>query len=380
MLHNRKYEIELLYRHLNDRLKFDSNRLYHEDIKNVWDTIDILGLPDALYREVFERDIILQMAKDKEIKRVITEFSNKRKIAEHAKELMQNIDNHDKLEQLIHSFELDRSTEVKVINNEQLANERLEHIIKVADGIIPPGLLTHTPIDKIDGGLRNEYILLAARPSVGKSVLGLQIAINIARTGKKVAFFSLEMSAEALIERFLYNLAHVNANNAKKRILSSDQRVKLKSAVQAIGELPIDIIDEKCDIYDIISKSKEKEYDVVIVDYLQKIKTHRNADRRIIVEEISGELADLPKDIKAPVIVISSLSRPKDGNENKPPTMLELKETGNLEFDADVITLLHREKEGGVYSNKTDVFCTKNRNGQTGYIEMTIHGGVYKFE
>lgn len=379
-LFNRKFEIELLSRRLDHKLEFNPDRLYFADIRDAWHKEDMLDLSENLIIEISCKDFTLITNKDNELKRVVTELHNKRKAVKLANDLMNNIGSHEKLVDLIRGFDLDNTKQTVKVDNHKIAQEVLQKTFDIADGKIKAALQTGTAIDTIDGGLRNEYILVAARPSVGKSVLGLQMAINVAKEGKRVAFFSLEMSKYALIERFMYNLAGVNANNAKNNQLTQEQRDKLTKAVKYIQKLPIDIIEDKCDVFEIVEMCKSHSYEFVVIDYLQRIKPHRNADRRIVVEEISLELADLPKDIKCPVVVISSLSRPGDKNENKPPSMIELKETGNLEFDADQIYLLHRTKEKGIYSQEADVVCTKNRNGQTGYIKMKMYGGVYAFK
>lgn len=380
MFHNREYEIELLSRHIDQGLKYNPDYLYHEDIKKAWKELATQGITDALFQEIASKNVILYMKQDKELKREVTEMHNKRKITEHAKLLMQSVNDYSKVSELVKTFNIVPTTEVKVVDNGQVAREELERIFDIADGKIPPAMQTGTPIDRIDGGFRNEYILIAARPSVGKSVTGLQISVNKAREGLKVGYFSLEMSKKALINRYLYHMARVSANNAKNRILSNEQREKLKQAAQEIATVPIEIIDEKCDVYDIIEKCKEAKYDVVIVDYLQRIKPHRSATRREVIEEISHELSELPKEIEAPVITIASLSRPQDKANSPRPKMTELKETSNLEYDADVVILLHRENPEGQYLEDCEAICTKNRNGQTGVVDMKIRGSVYRFD
>ena len=360
MFHNRNYEIELLDRHISHGLKFNTDYLHHEDIKQAWNKLATQGLTDILFQEIANKDIFLHLKQDKELKREVTEMHNKRKIANHAKELMNNVHDYTKVSELIKCFDIASTTEVEPVDNGVVANERLERILAVADGHIDYAMKTGTPLDRIDGGFRNEYILIAARPSVGKSVTGLQISVNLARQGKRVGYFSLEMSKRALIERYLYHMAKVSANNAKQRILSQDQRQKLKQAAKEITTIPIEIIDQKCDVYDIVEKCKDAKYDVVVIDYLQRIKPHRSATRREIVEEISHELSELPKELDSPVFTIASLSRPKDGANSPRPKMTELKETSNLEYDADVICLLHRENPEGEYLDDCEAIFTKN--------------------
>lgn len=380
MFHNRGQELELFSRFIDKLLKFNTEFLYCHDIRDAWDNFEAKGINNKLFDEIAQRDVMLFMMNDKELKRSVIELHNKRKVTEHAKHLMQNIHDHKKINELVRQFDIASTTEVEKVDNGIIAQQELEHIFKVADGLVPSALETGTPLDRIDGGFREEYILLAARPSVGKSVMGLQISINLARQGKKVCYFSLEMSRRALIQRYLYHMSKVSANNAKNKILSQQQRVQLIKAADEISSLPIDVIDTKCDVFDIVEKCTQEKYDAVVIDYLQRIKPHRSATRREVVEEISHELSELPKVIRAPVITIASLSRPHDKASNQRPRMNELKETSNLEYDADVIILLHRENPDGQYLEDCEAICTKNRNGETGATMMKIRGSVYRFD
>jgi replicative DNA helicase len=169
----------------------------------------------------------------------------------------------------------------------------------------------------------------------------------------------------------------------KRKLLNQsneEQRELLIEAKNKIERYNISVFDQPSDVKALKQECLKGDYDIVIVDYLQKIKPHRNTDRRIIIEEISSELQNLPKQINAPVICISSLTRPDGKDENKPPNMMELKESSNLEFDADVIILMHRKKENGEYQKRCELMCTKNRNGQTGYLKAEVFGSVYKIK
>ena len=380
MLHDRQLELEMLRRVIEHNQKIDPIHFYFLDIKDAVTNVKTHILNDNLHNEMWSSHELLTRS-DKDIKRNVIELSNKRKITEHAKDLMKNIDNYSKLSDFINGFKLSSTTDVELVNIESVVNERLQHIFDVADGKKESAIKTDTPLDKFDGGFRNEYIIIGARPSVGKSVMGLQISVNLARKGLKGVYFSLEMSRRALVERYLYHMAKVSANNAKQLMLSNDQREKLKQAAQEIIKMGVDIIDAKCDIYDIIEKCQQNKYDFVVIDYIQKIKPHRNADRRAIVEEISQELADLPKSIHCPVFTIASLSRgDTKGGPSQRPRMSELKETGNLEYDADVIIMLHRDNPDGNYLEDCEAICAKNRNGETGITKMKIRGSVYRFD
>jgi len=178
----------------------------------------------------------------------------------------------------------------------------------------------------------------------------------------------------------LYNIAHVNADLAKNRELTTDARNKLALAAANMDKINMDIFDGRHNVYDIIAKCKNSNYDLVVIDYLQEIVPHRSAERRIVVEEISSELANLPKLIKCPVIAIASLSRPHDKNINKEPTMMDFKETSKLEFDADIALLIHRENVDGAWATETKIIMAKSRNGRQAATMTKFRGGVYKFD
>ena len=377
--HNRNYELELLHRKLDRGLKFEPTRLYFKDIFKAWSLEGMIDLPDELFAEISQLPVQLITQDDDNIKRKITEFYNKRLMFEASTKAIKEPD-YLKMHSIFTGVRLANTSEIEAVNNSTLIDRLLDHQLKVADGLVQSSLKTDTVLDKFDGGFRNEYILIAARPSVGKSIAGLEVAINVAKVGKKVAYFSFEMSKEALMTRMLFNMANVNANNPKNKSLSAEQRKQLQIASEEIKDLGIYIFDAPCDIHALRSECLKGNYDIVIIDYLQKIRAHRNADRRIVIEEISSALQDLPKEINAPVFCISSLTRPDGKDENKPPNMMELKETSNLEFDADVIILMHRKKEDGIYQKETDIMCTKNRHGQQGFLKADVYGAVYKIK
>ena len=377
--YDRKYEIELLKRKFDHNLEYDIDRLYHKDIKEAWLAPGYVDVSEDIQHEIMLSPIDLMLLQDNEIKRKVTEYHNKRILYSFGQKATTS-DNYKSVMDAYEAIKIASDNEIVKVDVSKSVKTIIDEQLQIADGLAESALLTGTVFDKFDGGFRNEYILIAARPSVGKSISGLQIAINLCEQGKKVAFFSFEMSEKALLTRMLYHVANVSANNAKQRILTAEQRSKLIEAQEKIDKFNLTIFDTPSDIKVINQECKKGNYDIVVIDYLQKIRPHRNADRRIIIEEISSALQDLPKIIKAPVICISSLSRPDGKDENKPPNMMELKETSNLEFDADVIILMHRRKENGVYDRQCDLMCTKNRNGQTGYLKAEVYGSVYKIK
>lgn len=253
------------------------------------------------------------------------------------------------------------------------------NIEKVAFGEIERGLRTgFTKLDEIIGGLRNqEYILLGARPSMGKTALAINIAENLLLRNKVIAFFSLEMSKEQLIERLLSSMALVKTGY--KRDVEVEELKKLQNAANYLLDKKLFIDDDPnksvADMLSMCRKLKSREgLDLVIVDYLQKIKSNHKGSRREQLEQISSDLKNMAKMLDVPVLVVSSLSRASEARETKMPLMSDLRETGQLEFDADVIIFLHREhyykRTDESIKRDADIIVAKNRNGRTGRTKL----------
>lgn len=253
------------------------------------------------------------------------------------------------------------------------------NIEKVAFGEIERGLRTgFTKLDEIIGGLRNqEYILLGARPSMGKTALAINIAENLLLRNKVIAFFSLEMSKEQLIERLLSSMALVKTGY--KRDVEVEEWKKLQNAANYLLDKKLFIDDDPnksvADMLSMCRKLKSREgLDLVIVDYLQKIKSNHKGSRREQLEQISSDLKNMAKMLDVPVLVVSSLSRASEARETKMPLMSDLRETGQLEFDADVIIFLHREhyykRTDESIKRDADIIVAKNRNGRTGRTKL----------
>ncbi|QSF13584.1 replicative DNA helicase [Mycoplasma sp. Mirounga ES2805-ORL] len=213
----------------------------------------------------------------------------------------------------------------------------------------------YNAFDTVTQGLQpNELIILAARPGMGKTALALNIAINNAIKQRNVAFFSLEMSPEQLMARIYSIVTEINSFKLKKPSLLTDlDLVKINSARNKKIEPMSLFIDDSVgtDLENLIWKCrrlhKVNPLDLIIIDYLQLIPTKkqgRNAEsRQQEVGRISRALKTLAKDLKIPVIALSQLSREVDKREQKRPQMTDLRESGNIEQDADIIMMLYRE-------------------------------------
>jgi hypothetical protein len=249
-------------------------------------------------------------------------------------------------------------------------------------------------LDKITTGLHEgNLIILAARPAMGKTALALNIAKYVAtKEGKPAVIFSLEMGAEELIERMLASEGMVPAYHLKTGNLSTDEWKRLVQAQNNLYDAPIFVDDTAgIRISEIRSNARKLAQEmgglgVIIIDYLQLITGAKGENRQQIVSEISRELKILAKDLKAPVIALSQLSRAVEQRQDKRPMLADLRESGSIEQDADIVAFLYREayyqKEQGdsqEANNVTELILEKNRHGSLGTVKLYFHKEYTKF-
>lgn len=262
------------------------------------------------------------------------------------------------------------------------------------DGVVT-GLSTgFVGLDKITTGLHEDnLIILAARPAMGKTALALNIAQYIAVKEKKpVAIFSLEMGAESLIERMLASEGMVEGYHLKTGNLSVEEWHRLVHAQGNLYDAPIFVDDTAgIRISEIRSKARKLAQEmgglgVIIIDYLQLITGSKGENRQQVVSEISRELKILAKDLKVPVIALSQLSRAVEQRQDKRPMLADLRESGSIEQDADIVAFLYRDayyqKEQGdsqEANNVTELILEKNRHGSLGTVKLYFHKEYTKF-
>ena len=262
------------------------------------------------------------------------------------------------------------------------------------DGIVT-GLSTgFVGLDKITTGLHEDnLIILAARPAMGKTALALNIAQYIAVKEKKpVAIFSLEMGAESLIERMLASEGMVEGYHLKTGNLSVEEWSRLVHAQGNLYDAPIFVDDTAgIRISEIRSKARKLAQEmgglgVIIIDYLQLITGSKGENRQQVVSEISRELKILAKDLKVPVIALSQLSRAVEQRQDKRPMLADLRESGSIEQDADIVAFLYREAyyqkeqaDSQEANNVTELILEKNRHGSLGTVKLYFHKEYTKF-
>ena len=249
-------------------------------------------------------------------------------------------------------------------------------------------------LDKITTGLHEgNLIILAARPAMGKTALALNVAKYVATKERKPAvIFSLEMGAEELIERMLASEGMVPAYHLKTGNLSTDEWKRLVQAQNNLYDAPIFVDDTAgIRISEIRSNARKLAQEmgglgVIIIDYLQLITGAKGENRQQIVSEISRELKILAKDLKVPVIALSQLSRAVEQRQDKRPMLADLRESGSIEQDADIVSFLYRDAyyqkeqaDSQEANNVTELILEKNRHGSLGTVKLYFHKEYTKF-
>lgn len=247
-------------------------------------------------------------------------------------------------------------------------------------------------LDNLTAGLqKSDLLILAARPAMGKSTFALNLAYNIASKEKQaVLVFSLEMSKEQLVDRMLAEAAGVDAWNIRTGNLSDDDFEKLSNAMGEMAEAPIFIDDTPgMTVLEMRTKARREAHNqplgLIIVDYLQLMQgSGRNSsDNRVQeVSEISRGLKLIARELNVPVIALSQLSRSVESRNPQIPQLADLRESGSIEQDADLVMFLYREDYYNPETDRqhiTDLIIAKHRNGPTGRIELYFHPERLRF-
>ncbi|GAA4867266.1 replicative DNA helicase [Paenibacillus vulneris] len=245
-------------------------------------------------------------------------------------------------------------------------------------------------LDKMTSGFqRSDLIIVAARPSVGKTAFALNIAQNVGvREKETVAIFSLEMGAAQLVQRMICAEANVDAGRMRTGFLESDDWEKLTMAIGALSEANIYIDDSpSVTVADIRAKCRrlkqEKGLGMILIDYLQLIHGRGKGDnRQQEVSEISRTLKQIARELDVPVIALSQLSRGVEQRQDKRPMMSDLRESGSIEQDADIVAFLYRDDYYDKESEKKniiEIIIAKQRNGPVGTVELAFLKNFNKF-
>ncbi|MBV9773089.1 MAG: replicative DNA helicase, partial [Gemmatimonadetes bacterium] len=276
------------------------------------------------------------------------------------------------------------------------AMEQIELLAQNSSSItgVPTGFIDLD--EKTAGFQKGDLIIVAARPSMGKTAFTLNIAQHAAISAKKpVAFFSLEMSKESLVQRMLTSEARVDAGRVRTGRLRDDDYPRLAHAAGLLNTAQIYIDDTAgISILEMRAKARRLKSDrqdlgMIVVDYLQLMQGNgRTENRQQEVSEISRGLKALAKELEVPVVALSQLSRAVESRPDKRPMMSDLRESGAIEQDADVIMFLYRpeyyhgpvDKDGNSLEGRAEVIIGKQRNGATGTVHLMFMKEFTRFE
>ncbi|WP_303819434.1 replicative DNA helicase [Ruminococcus flavefaciens] len=244
-----------------------------------------------------------------------------------------------------------------------------------------------TLLDSITSGLnKSDLIIIAARPGMGKTSFAMNIATNVARRAEKeVVTFNLEMSKEQLATRILSTEALVESNTLRNGRISGDDWVKLATSAGYLSSLPL-YIDDTASMTVQQMKAKlrrTKNLGLVIIDYLQLMESTSRSDNRVtVISEITRQLKVMAKELNVPVILLSQLSRAVESRTDKRPMLSDLRESGSIEQDADIVLFLYREayyNKESQRQNISECIVAKNRHGETGTVELIWDGQYTRF-
>ena len=290
----------------------------------------------------------------------------------------------------------ERQADMKTLVHKAIEEVEAQHLRKGKLSGIPTGFMD---LDRMTDGLHaGEMIVVAARPSMGKTSLAMNIVEHVTMEAKKpVGVFSLEMTSESLVTRMLFSQARMNLRNARDGFLSNSDFPRMTAAAGRLAKAPLYIDDTPgLSILQLRAKARrmKHQHDVqlIVVDYLQLLNsTSRRArdNRQQEISEISSGIKTLAKELRLPVIILSQLNREMERDKTRKPRLSDLRESGAIEQDADIVGLLYKpagtedEDDGSPDLNEgepVNLLIAKQRNGPTGDVHMTFLKNYTRFE
>jgi len=358
---------------------------------------EIGGAPYIL--AVFES--VTTLAHTEHYVNLVLEKSTARKVIERAHMLIEQGYNPDlPIDQLIEEAKRQFSTLEEDIQNEDFRTiadvlkdyiANLEHLFKQTGEIT--GL--HTGFDAFDkktAGLQNgNLVIIAARPAMGKTIFAINIAVNAAKLNNiNVAIFNLEMGVEEVVGRILSSEGRIDFGKLKTGNLDDDDWRSLKIARDSLGQVGVFLDDTSRKVAQIITKcrtlQRQQGLGLIVIDYLQLMEGSRSSggNRQLEISEMSRGLKLLARELNIPIIAVAQLSRNVESREDKRPVMSDLRESGSIEQDADIVTFLLREdyyrSAEEPRDNMVEVIFAKHRSGSTGSIKLGFRGENARFE
>ncbi len=264
----------------------------------------------------------------------------------------------------------------------EILSQKKEGLTGLTSGFIDLDRMT-------SGWQKSDFIILAARPAMGKTAFALNMAQNAAMaTHQPVAIFSLEMSKEQLVNRMVSSMAEIDQQTLRNGRIYGDDWVQLVNAIAPLAEAPVYIDDTPAiSVREVRAKARrlktEKGLSLVIIDYLQLMgSTGRIESRQQEVSQISRSLKALARELDIPIIALSQLSRSVEQGTEKKPSLSHLRESGSLEQDADIVMFIYRDEYYNEDSDKkgqAEIIIAKHRNGATGTVDLSFRKEFTKF-
>ena len=268
--------------------------------------------------------------------------------------------------------------------------QRLEEIYRNAD--LYSGITSGYPsLDKMISGFNpSDLIIIAARPSMGKTAFALNTAFNAASAGKSILIFSLEMSSSQILQRLLSIKSGIGIQKIKNGFLKDDDWKKLGNASNFLGNFHINIADiPNITVIEMRATARRMKaagkLDMIIVDYLQLIKGSnlRIENRQQEISEISRSLKGLARELDVPIIALSQLSRAVEQRADRRPMLSDLRDSGAIEQDADIVAFLYRDgyynEKNDITNGDTEIIIGKQRNGPVGTVKLKFIPELAKF-
>jgi len=389
------------------------NRNEKIDIISVSDVLSYNEKLDAVGGRSFINDLSFNAITTSNVEyysKIIQEKAIKRALINAGSEIvsfgydMNSIDESlDSAEKLIFDIASRKSTTDLVHVKDLVLNtyEKIEYRYNHKDELlgVPTGFFD---LDAVLNGLqKSDLIILAARPAMGKTAFALNIAQNVAiRAKTPVAIFSLEMSKDQLVQRMLCSEAEIDSQRIKTGNMQSRDWEKLADAMNSFAQAPLYIDDTSgCTITDLRAKCRrlkmqEKNLGLILIDYLQLMEGSGREDRMQQISAISRGLKILAKELDVPVIALSQLSRAVESRTDKRPMLSDLRESGSIEQDADIVMFIYRDEyyrktEDGeedeiaakaAAKGESEIIIAKHRNGGLDTVKLLFQGNITKFK
>ncbi len=356
-------------------------------IIDIVEAVDTSEMAKLYANIVYEKFIIRQViSKASNILNYSYEHSSYQDIIDYAEKEIFDLSNLNRSEDFVDWHHLLEETHMDII---KMSSNKNQGLVGLSTG--------YGELDAITSGFqKSDLIVLAARPAVGKTAFALNVAKNVAKASinenPSVAIFSLEMSAKQLLQRLISMESTIPISDIRGGKISQKDQEKLTFAIDTLSSYNIYVDDTAgIKIGELKQKSRklkaENGLDFIVIDYLQLITTNNKENRQQEVSEISRELKTLAKELEVPIIALSQLSRGVEHRHDKRPMLSDIRESGAIEQDADIVMMLYRPEYYGIQEDEieqqpsgyTELIIAKHRNGSTGTLEFNFIKEINKF-